>query len=167
MTEEERDDAPAGPPSARTRLSAEEVADYLVEVGATLAADHQCGLAVGQGEAALHLGHGADAAVATVEAGDEQEATVAGRVGGGLGLVRLERDGDHHLGEHHARGQGQHRQGEGGDVVHRGLPWGGKALRGRFRLKRDYTITTLNPRGVAGIPTGSGRRSHGPVRSPL
>ncbi|MBL8605821.1 MAG: threonine/serine exporter family protein [Myxococcales bacterium] len=38
MTEEERDDAPAGPPSARTRLSAEEVADYLVEVGATLAA---------------------------------------------------------------------------------------------------------------------------------
>ena len=50
----------------------------------------------------------ADAGVAAVDPGDEQELVlVAHGVDGGLGLVGLEGDGDDHAREHGARGQGQ------------------------------------------------------------
>ena len=77
------------------------------------------GVPLGRVPDGLDAGDHADVGVAAVEAGDQQKVTVVARgVGGVAGLVGLEGDGEHHLGQHDARGERQNGKGQGVEIVH-------------------------------------------------
>jgi len=67
-------------------------------------------LAAGQAPGVLQLGHGADGGVAAADLGEEDDLARLGQVGGrdrGLGLGRVELDGDVHVWQDHPRGEGE------------------------------------------------------------
>ena len=77
------------------------------------AAHHHAAHPVGQLAGVLDRRDRADTRVAALDAGHEQQVTVGRRrcVDRGASLVGLDRHGDHHPGQDHARGQRQQRQG--------------------------------------------------------
>ncbi len=78
--------------------------------GASFGPHHQGRGAVGEGSPILDPGDGPHPGELPVDAGQEQHAViVADGIDGGAGLRGLEGDGDHHLGEHDTRAQGQDR----------------------------------------------------------
>ena len=84
--------------------------------------DHGGHGAAGQGAGGLDAGHRAHLGQAPVDPGHEQQLAPVGGLEGGLGLVGLEGDGDHHRGQHHALGQGQHGEGAGVEGAGHGTP---------------------------------------------
>jgi hypothetical protein len=106
------------------------------EAGAMEPAEDQCRGAVRQLAGAVDPRHGADGGEAALDAGDQEERAVGleRSLGRSLGLVRLERKGDHRLRQDHARGEGKQREGDrvdlgGGVGLGHGAPFGsGNAL---------------------------------------
>ncbi len=82
------------------------------DAGAGQAAQHQRLSPVGELALVLDPGHGPHPGVAAFGLGDEEHQPVAVAGGGrrGAGLVGLEGEGHHHLGQDHPRAQGQQRQ---------------------------------------------------------
>ena len=87
--------------------------DTGAEDGAADGAHREGRGAVAQLATVLDLGDRADAGEPAVDGGHEHEPAVGGGIGGGAGGVGLEGDGDHGVGEDHARGCGEHGEGEG------------------------------------------------------
>ena len=83
------------------------------DAGAADAADDEGLGAVGQLAGALDLGDGADGREASRRSAGTMTSRPADGLGGGggpLGLVALERDRDHHAGQHDARGERKQRE---------------------------------------------------------
>jgi hypothetical protein len=98
--------------------------DAGADLGPGRGPDDQGGDAARQVAAVLDAGDGAHPGVAAVlEAGEEHEgvAGALGRVGGGTGLVGLERQRHDHVRQHDVVVQRQDRQGEGVEISHRGV----------------------------------------------